>query len=194
MGKKVVRLFTAIDLPEEQGRFLHRLARELSGVRVTPQAQLHLTLNFIGEVDMLLFHKLRQGYLTVTAAPFSLSLQDVGTFPAKGTANILWAGVAPCQPLLQLQQLLKERILDTEIAQEARVFHPHITLARIKNSSREQLSSFCKAHASLALPPFEVTAFNLYSSSLFATGVTHTLEQRFRLEKNGAASLPTDSK
>ncbi|MBU1137652.1 MAG: RNA 2',3'-cyclic phosphodiesterase [Proteobacteria bacterium] len=178
----MVRLFTAIDLPGEQKRSLHEMVQTLSGIRVTPVAQLHLTLNFIGEADATLFRKLREECLTITMPPFSLRLEGVATFPSHGRPRILWAGLAPCPPLIQLQQLLKKILLDAGISQEKRPFHPHITLARIKSSSRTDLSSFCQNHAQLTFPPFTVTDFHLYSSNLTKTGATHNLEQSFKLQ------------
>ncbi len=179
-----MRLFTAIDLPREQRNFLHRLTKELSGIRVTPQAQLHLTLNFIGEVNAMHFRKLCEECMAVTTTPFSIQLQGIGTFPPKGPPRILWVGVPPCLPLLQLQQLLKKKLLTTGIRQEERKFRPHITLARIKHCSQKDLSTFCKAHAELTFPPFTVTTYHLYSSRLSRAGAAHTLEQSFELQKD----------
>lgn len=127
-----IRLFTAIDLPLEQKKTLHSLAQKLSGVRVTPEEQLHLTLNFIGDVDATLLHKLRTECLAITLPSFSLRLEGMGTFPPRGTPRILWIGLSPCPPLMQLQQALRKKITETGIFQEKRAFQPHITLARIK--------------------------------------------------------------
>lgn len=178
-----MRLFTAIDLPREQRKALYRLANELPGIRVTPQAQLHLTLNFIGEVDAMHFRKLHEGCMAVTTAPFSLCIQGIGTFPTQHIPRILWAGLVPCPPLLQLQLLLKKKLMAADIKQEARRFHPHVTLARIKHCSQKDISAFCKAHADLTFPPFTVTTYHLYSSRLSRTGAAHTLEQSYELQK-----------
>lgn len=179
----MVRLFTGITLPKEQKKILHKVTEGLSGVRLTPQAQQHLTLNFIGEVESSLFHKLREEFMAIPVEPFALHLQGVGLFPSRGRPRILWAGLSPCPSLFTLQQLLRQRLMDAGVSQEQQVFHPHITLARIKKISRQELFFFCSANQQLTSPRFQVTDFHLFSSKLTQKGAVHKLEQSFVLHR-----------
>ncbi len=178
----MTRLFTAIELPREQKKILYKVVEGLSGVRATPQAQLHLTLNFIGEVENSLFQKLCVDFARITAAPFVMQIHELGVFPRHGRPRILWAGVSPSQPLTMLQQLLRQHLMSAGIEQRDKVFHPHITLARAKKISRENLKTFCASHQQLTLPTFQVTNFYLFSSKLTEKGAIHCLEQSFPLQ------------
>jgi len=97
-----------------------------AGARPTPAPQLHLTLHFLGQVPREQVHMLAAA-LRQPFAPFTLHLGR----------PVLWpAGIAvlePLQPpprLAQLHATLAHALHEAGLRTEARVYRPHLTLAR----------------------------------------------------------------
>ena len=59
---------------------------------------------------------------------------------------------------------------------ERRKFHPHITLARLKNSSPERVAAFLQTNALLHSPSIVIDRITLYSSRLQPDGAVHLVE------------------
>src|SRR5688572_29981041 len=112
-----MRCFIAIELPPSVRERLAELQERLSplgrAVRWTRPEQIHLTLNFLGEVPDAqvagmceLTQQVMLGY-----EPFELAIGGVGFFPPRGPARVLWAGIVePPSKLLELQRALEEAL------------------------------------------------------------------------------------
>ena len=176
-----MRLFVAIDLPDEVGRGLTRLSSGLPGARWTRQEQLHLTLRFIGEVDGGRFRDIREELGGVSLQPFSLQLEGLGVFPPRGRPRVVWAGLRQGKPLLHLRNQVEAALARVGLARETRKFAPHITLARLKNTPAVRVGRYLEQWGLYASRPFTVDRFFLYSSQLGHNGAIHTIEAEYRL-------------
>ena len=83
---------------------------------------LHLTLAYIGE-----WPEDVTGILPVVRKPFSITLSHLGIFPE---ANVLWAGIRPCEELEHLAGQVRRNLANEGIPFDRKRFNPHITLAR----------------------------------------------------------------
>ncbi len=121
-----MRLFTAIQPTPGFRAALEDLQQRLRETGVTGKYReadgLHLTLAFIGEWPEDITE-----LLPVVRKPFSVTLSHLGIFPE---ANVLWAGVDPCEELDLLAKQVRHRLADTGIPFDRKSFNPHITLAR----------------------------------------------------------------
>ena len=138
-----MRLFLAIELPRDVRSALDQGSRGLRGELpdarwVRPETQ-HLTLVFLGETDPEMVPSLDAELSKTTAAipAMSLSPTDVGAFPPRGKARVLWAGLDSDGDLPGLQIAVRdavERVVgpngDTK---KRKPFHPHVTLARCRS-------------------------------------------------------------
>lgn len=109
------------------GAAARRMHRGLHGRR-TRDESLHLTLAFIGEVDIEDFDRLRGVPPTVAAGAFTLTLDHWDCWPRK---RIGWAG--PVSMPLQLERLaanLESWLRGLGFELEKRKFTPHVTLVR----------------------------------------------------------------
>lgn len=176
----MTRLFVAIDLPEQIKRTLARFSSEIPSARWVGSEELHLTMRFIGEVDQETFSSIKTVLAGVKFPAFPLSICGVGHFPPGRHPRVLWVGLGPCDPLIQLQQEIEIALLDAGITADERPFSPHITLARFKESVPAAVERFEKAHLEFACPSFEVNHFILYSSVLTPRGAIHTKEAVYR--------------
>ena len=171
------RLFVAVDLPERIRDDIGSLCEAIPGARWTPDAQLHITLRFIGEVDGPAAARVDSALRTVVFTPFTLRLKSTGFFPPRGRPRVLWCGIAQNAPLLALQKQT-ERALTAKagLPPEDRKFSPHITIARLNDSPDEKLARFLSVNALFETEDFMVSEFFLYSSLLKRGGAEYTKE------------------
>jgi 2'-5' RNA ligase len=176
-----IRLFTAIDLPEEVKQSLVRLCHGIPGVRWVKPEQLHLTLRFIGSVNQECFAGIREMLSGIGAPPVTLTLNRVGAFPATGPPRVLWAGIERSGELASLRDQVEKVLVAAGCEAETRLFSPHITLARLKDVPRSLILPYLTQHASFSEGPFEVNEFRLYSSMLSRQGSSHRVEKSYPL-------------
>jgi RNA 2',3'-cyclic 3'-phosphodiesterase len=174
-GRILMRLFTAIDLPEHVKKQVENVCDGLREVRWVKPHQLHLTLRFIGEVDKSQFDKIKDALGQVNFGSLELRLQGVGQFPPKKTPRILWVGVSKPDALVQLAKRVEKIIVELGYPPEEKAFSPHITLARLKFPP-SGLENFYAKNAYFRSDPFTVSQFVLYSSSLQPGGSVYRQE------------------
>jgi 2'-5' RNA ligase len=65
---------------------------------------------------------------------------------------------------------------------EHRKFKPHVTLARMKNGSAEEIGQFLEAHHGFSAGPFTVDRFTLFESHLGRGGAHYVVLQDYPLQ------------
>ena len=176
-----MRLFVAVDLPEDVKKKLADICFGLPGARWVPLDQLHLTVRFIGEVDGGLFQDIRSRLEEVQGDGFPVTLKGLGHFPPKKNPRVIWVGIDKCDQLDQLRKKIDSSLMSVGIPPEKRKFSPHITLARLKKTPLNRITDFLAGNALFALPEFEVKNFFLYSSTLTPKGAIHHQEAVYSL-------------
>jgi|AntRauTorcE11898_2_1112593.scaffolds.fasta_scaffold45794_2 2'-5' RNA ligase len=126
-----MRLFLALTPPPEpRARFgeLADLAQARCGGRRMPDAHLHLTLAFLGEVSPTRIESLTQWVRQLTVQADSWTLDEWGCFRAP---RIVWIGGAQPAPSLQrLHRELWQGLAALGFAGVPSCYVPHITLLR----------------------------------------------------------------
>lgn len=176
-----MRLFIAIDLPENVRERLARVQRKLQlearEVRWLPPAQMHLTLLFLGETEEGMADAIgaeMQGAAAVTPG-FELEVRGLRAFRKGRGVGVIWAGLAPCAALQTLQQALTERLGAPGGEARRKAFAPHITLGRVRvPRPNPALDAAMERCAEYACEPFPVDAMHLYRSELTPAGAVHT--------------------
>ncbi len=176
-----MRLFVAIDLPDNIKEQVARLCCGLPGARWVRPEQLHLTLRFIGEVDGGMFQDIQEGLGDTGVDQFTLQLDGVGFFPPRGRPRVVWVGLRPCDGLLHLQRRIESCLVALGLEPETRKFAPHITIARLKNTPPARVGRFLENHNLFCSTPFPVAEFFLYSSILGRNGAVHRIEAGYPL-------------
>jgi len=129
-GEKL-RLFFAI-LPDDAVRArldtLARATAERAEGRASAPHTLHLTVVFVGTVDVARAASVEDSGAALRANAFRLTLDTLGSFTRAGIA---WAAPsAPPEELVSANRALVHALSGHGIATEARAFRPHVTLAR----------------------------------------------------------------
>jgi len=180
-----LRLFVAIDLPEDVRQSLGRLQTDLrrldlSGLRWTRPEGVHLTLKFLGETPATSVAPI-EGALAraVREVPsFRLALGAPGTFGGRRGPRVLWVDLeGELQPLQQLQSAVERELAAVGVAPQEREFSPHLTLARVPQPPRSGLAErVAGALEAVAAPrgEIEVTEVVLMRSRLQAGGAVYS--------------------
>lgn len=168
-----MRLFVGIGLSEEIRDGLARLATGVPGARWTAPENYHLTLRFIGEVDGPVVEDIAECLRAVTAPPLNLQLDGVGYFGDRRRPRVLWAGVAANPDLNALQGRIERRLQGIGIAAESRRYHPHVTLARLRDTPFKRIGTFLEANGAFLMPPFTADRFTLFESRLGSKGAVY---------------------
>lgn len=168
-----MRLFIAIELPDDVKRELARLWVDIPGSRRIPTEQIHLTLSFLGEVDETAMELLTGELARIQVPEFRLCFSGTGCFPDRRRPRVLWIGLEPHARLKHLAAGVHEAVLACGITQEERPFSPHITLARLKQSPPRECDAFLDQNKKPKLPPLRVREFTLFQSRLTTQGALH---------------------
>ena len=175
------RLFIALELSAGCRERLAAVAEPIPGVRWLAEEQLHLTLAFLGNIDAEPEQRLKDSLAELHVPSFNLRLCGVGMFRARRRAT-LWAGVQDGKEgLLALHGEIHRSLAEARIERIAASFHPHVTLARVKDAPVHKLRTFLKANRSRGFGMVGFTEFTLFTSVLNPAGAVHRVEERYAL-------------
>ena len=179
----MIRLFTALSVPDDVVETLARRQIGLPGAKWRTADQLHITLTFYGEVD-----ERRADDLSVeleraaTGGPFEIALAGVGAFGDGHRTHAVWAGVEANERLSVLAGRCRSAAERAAIAVERRDYHPHLTLAYLRpQADQDRIGGWIAEHNLLHSPPIRIDRFGLYSSVLTHDGSRYELEREYRL-------------
>jgi len=174
------RLFTAIEIPREAALSLSLLRGGLPGARWVDVENYHLTLRFIGDVEGHVADEIANGLDRVRRPSFQLTLSGVGAFGQKKPHSV-WAGVAASPDLNALQAEIDRICQRLGAPADPRKFVPHVTLARLKNSSPADVAHYLSARGNFSSLPFRVGRFVLMSSRDSVGGGPYIVEEAWPL-------------
>jgi 2'-5' RNA ligase len=188
-----VRLFFAIEPDAPARDALARLAARTAaetGAREVAPANLHLTLEFLGEVAPERVPRLGAAGADAAAraAGFGLRLDATGSFER---ARVAW--IAPSVvpgPMAALQSALRRACGEAGFALEARPWAPHVTLARKLPAAPGARARYAEAIPLDAPIGFEVRDFVLMRSVSTPGGVAYRPIARFALPPAAPPSGP----
>lgn len=133
-----VRAFVAVGIGAEArarlAAWMGALRPRLPGLKWVEPENLHLTLRFLGETPLSLLPDLERALREAAAAvpPFTLAVRGTGAFPGLARPRVLWAAVEAGAGLAALQRRVEEAVGRLGWPAEDRPFHPHVTLARVR--------------------------------------------------------------
>ncbi|HVY21433.1 MAG TPA: RNA 2',3'-cyclic phosphodiesterase [Bauldia sp.] len=174
------RLFTGIEIPEHIAERLAFLRGGLVGARWIDTQNYHLTLRFIGDVDMNVAEEAADGLARVRRSAFPLRFTGLGALGTRKHHAVV-AEVEPSRPLMELQAE-HERILQRiGLAAEGRKYTPHVTLARLRSGSARDIAEYLTLRGGFFAEPFTVERFVLFSSRNSVGGGPYIVEQAYDL-------------
>jgi 2'-5' RNA ligase len=177
-----IRAFLAVNLPVLAVRRLLDEVRALqplvkaTGLEVAwvPAANIHLTLKFFGNIDPLVVAAIQSRLASGLSAqaPFELEARGLGAFPNAERPRILWAGLRASAPLLALQKNIEDWMGEIGFDREARAFHPHLTLGRVKHGEAS-LATLLGEREKILFGGGRITEVVLYESRTLRAGAEY---------------------
>ena len=187
-----IRTFIAVDPGSKIRDRLIALQLELAeatpDVKWVEEANLHVTLQFLGEVDDRdLIKVCRAVQKTTTAhAAFVLKVVGVGCFPNMRRPRTVWAGLS--EGAAELSAIHEELVEPLEAIRcyrrEERAYHPHLTLGRTKSDAPgEELAKLLPKYETWTAGETTIRELLVMSSELTRQGPSYTVLARAKLGK-----------
>jgi 2'-5' RNA ligase len=177
------RVFCAIEIPAEIRQRISQHAQKLHEALPDVQASwtkadnIHLTLKFFGNISQQQVLKTSEAAARAVngLGSFTIHVDGAGSFPPRGPAKVLWIGIGdPTGKLIQLQQNFESECEREGFPKEARAFHPHLTVARLRSTRGAR--TLAEQHKQLGFESGEVpvSSLVLFRSELSSKGSTYT--------------------
>ena len=179
-----MRAFIAIELPKETKLALAKLEDQLKKTNadvkwVTPE-NLHLTLKFLGDIDVAQANEIN-GIIENVAnnyPPYAIKIYSVGAFPKLSLLKVVWAGIdTGVDETKKIFKELEEGIEKLGIPKDERPFSTHITLGRTRSPSNRKLLAKeierITENFELNNAEFQVDKITFFKSTLSSNGPTY---------------------
>lgn len=175
------RCFVAVSLAEPARAavvaYLERLRATVAGVAWTRTDNLHLTLQFLGDVASSRLPSLTERWRDALDDVGALTLRvgGVGAFPNLARPQVLWVGTTSDR-LAGLVERVQGASEAEGFARERRPFHPHVTLGRVRMRSRRDVPdlAFLARDGAREFGSAPVEQIVLFRSELGPGGARHT--------------------
>jgi 2'-5' RNA ligase len=174
------RIFTGLELPANVTQSLASLRGGLPGARWIDPENYHLTLRFIGDVDDALAHEVAWLLGQVRRKTLELRLDSLSSFGGRRPRAVV-ATLAQTPALMELQAEHERLMQRVGLEPEGRKYTPHVTLARLRDSSSRQVADYLATRAFLQPLPFRVVRFVLFSSRASVGGGPYVVEAAYPL-------------
>jgi 2'-5' RNA ligase len=180
----MLRLFLAVDLPDQLRRNVAALCGQVTNARWTKPEQLHITLRFMGKTPEEALPEIRCRLSEIRRPAFELSLDGAGVFPEGAQpmkARVLWLGIRGAEALAALKSATDKSLDGVAPPEEKSGFSPHLTLARFPRRPDQTLDRFLDANRGFRSTDWKVTCFRLYKSTLSSKGALHEVIDAYSL-------------
>ena len=174
------RLFTGLEIPAHVGQSLAMMRGGLPGARWIDPENYHITLRFIGDIDDALARDIAGLLGAVQRGSFELRLDGLSSFGGRKPRAVV--ATVPQVPALMELQAEHDRLLQRlGMEPEGRKYTPHITLARLRDSSSHDVADYLAARGYYRSASFEVSRFVLFSSRASVGGGPYVVEADYPL-------------
>ena len=154
---------------------IDRLLGVAADVAWVAEANLHVTLKFLGQIEAGRVAPIAEalGAVASRTPSFELAVRGLGAFPTPVRARVVWVGLEPIGPLAAVAAELDTALGTLGIPRESRPFAAHVTLGRVRESRRNLgLADALARPAECGRLP--VTRLSLMRSELHPRGARYT--------------------
>ena len=167
----MARLFFALWPDNKTQLSLYHVARQFKNekIRLLKESNLHITLEFLGEVSECDKQQLIEKSNHIRVEPFEIELTNVGWWKKPG---VLWIGPEHIpQALTDLVESIKQIVEQQGLETDKRSYKPHVTIARkVKQIQLPEQSIDIR---------WQVNSFALIESKSTEMGVAYQLIQQW---------------
>jgi 2'-5' RNA ligase len=180
------RLFISLNLPEKIRDEINALRLEAcpkeSRLKWEPKEKLHLTLKFIGDVEISQVNSIAEdlGFIENYEA-INCETVRFGFFFSGNKLRILWLGLHTDKIIFNLVEELNSRLERFLIPRERKKFTSHITILRIRGNVSEE---FVEKFQNFDVPKikFKTSEISLMKSELLPLGSVYSEIKKYKLK------------
>ena len=172
----MIRLFAALRPPAPIRDAILDLQDGVADARWQDDAQLHLTLRFIGEVERPIAEELAVALTGLHARAPSVRLAGTGAFGGRGRPGVLWTGIEPAHEVAALHRKVDQLCVRVGLEPERRAFKPHVTMARLPRGlpiGGAEVRDWLARHAAFQSELFTFDCVVLFRSQLGRAGAVY---------------------
>ncbi|MDX1780954.1 MAG: RNA 2',3'-cyclic phosphodiesterase [Thalassovita sp.] len=173
MSRGDLRLFVALDLPEDLCEALMDLQDGLGVGREVDAENIHITLAFLGRQNPQVVEQLHDMLWSIQMRPVRLRVSGLELFGGR-QPNLVAALFEKVPEMIALQEKVAQAARMAGIELDRRRFKPHATLVRfprdLSYEARERIAAYMAAKGGSTLEGGEAASFSLYSSRLREEG------------------------
>jgi RNA 2',3'-cyclic 3'-phosphodiesterase len=133
-----VRIFTSLELPDRTRQqisdWLKPVARRYPSLKWVRDDRMHLTLRFFGDIPESRVEEIKKTLSSWHPGNLPFAFDSVGYFGRPGSPSAYWLGGRFSEKVVEIAQKL-DRIPDETGRKGGRDFVPHLTIARVRNTS-----------------------------------------------------------
>lgn len=174
------RLFTGLEIPTTLANELSMLRGGIPGARWIDPENYHVTLRFIGDIDDALAGDIASLLGQIRRKAFDIRLDGLSSFGGRKPRAVV-ASIAPSPLMMELQAEHERLMQRVGLEPESRKFTPHVTLARLRDSSSQEVAEYLSSRAGFRAAPFPVSRFVLFSSRRSVGGGPYVAEETYPL-------------
>jgi 2'-5' RNA ligase len=174
------RLFTGFELPPELAFDLSLMRGGMSGARWVEPENYHVTLRFMGDVDLAMARDISSSLAAIRREPCEITIDGLSAFGGEKPRALI-AHVQAHAALIDLQGEQERLVRRLGLAPETRKFVPHITLARMRGVSASEVAHYLGGRGLFATRKFTAQRFVLYSSRDSVGGGPYVVEAAYPL-------------
>jgi len=173
-----VAIEVSVQQKHELFELQNKLKSRLEGVRWVRPEGLHLTLKYFGEVEDIKIGLIKQA-MDITASfieAFSLEYGGFGVFPSPNKARVIWTGLSEgASEVTKLAEELEDNLSGKGFTPEKRLYHPHLTLGRLRYALPENvIRMIIEEESSFRSSAKAIGGLILFESRLFKQGAVYT--------------------
>lgn len=185
-----MRTFIAVRIPATPALtvMLSQLRQLRPPLKVADANELHVTLPFLGETRAEQVPELAAILEDVANVEHTvtLAIRGLGAFPQIEHPHVVWAGFEDPAPLVRWADRLWNGCETLGFRREARPFHPHVTLARLKLDPPESLLVEVQQNSMADFGTVKIDRLELFRSDLGPAGPVYTSLASAMLINQGA--------
>lgn len=174
------RLFTGLELPEAVAAKIALARGGLFGARWLDPADYHITLRFVGDVELQTARDIAEALSEIRRPPASVGFVGLSSFGGDKPRAIV-AKVRGDATLIDLQAEQERRLRRIGVEPETRKFTPHVTLARLRGVRPHAVADYLASRGALEVEAFVAGRFVLYSARAGSGGGPYVVEAAYPL-------------
>ncbi|MHB1829900.1 MAG: RNA 2',3'-cyclic phosphodiesterase [Candidatus Micrarchaeaceae archaeon] len=162
-----MRVFTAIELPVEIRKKLFHTGSQMPGrASIVPESNLHITLQFIGEIGAGTLAEVIDSVKSIKEEPFRICIKGISCFGSGEGMRVVYANALDENKIMSTHSILCGTLESRGISfEQEKSYIPHVTIGRTRQDPKREIEEFIKKHSEDDFGSFEARKIHVKGST-----------------------------